>query len=72
MSEETTYYQRNWETMLNRAKKYYEGDKERLRVQAKNKCRELSEEKNIRRGWGKNIARLRNLNLVISFFNSWI
>ena len=31
--------------MLNRAKKYYEGDKERLRVQAKNKCRELSEEK---------------------------
>ena len=38
MSEETTYYQRNRETMLNRARKYYEDDKERLRVEAKNKC----------------------------------
>ena len=26
----TTYYQRNWEAILNRAKEYYENDKERV------------------------------------------
>ena len=31
------YYQRNREIMLNRAKKYYENDKERLREQARNR-----------------------------------
>ena len=31
------YYQRKREIMLNRAKKYYENDKERLREQAKNR-----------------------------------
>ena len=40
----TTYYQRNRETMLNRARDYYENDKERLREQARNKYRNLSEE----------------------------
>ena len=30
----TTYYQRNREKILNRAKDYYENDKERLREQA--------------------------------------
>ena len=30
--------------MLNRAKNYYENDKERLREQARNKYRNLSEE----------------------------
>ena len=44
----TTYYQRNREAMLNRANKYYE-NKEVLRKKAKNKYRELSEEKNIKR-----------------------
>ena len=39
-----TYYQRNRETILNRAKDYYKNDKERLREQAKNKYRNLSEE----------------------------
>ena len=34
---ETTCYQRNRETILNRAKKYYTNNKERLREQAKNK-----------------------------------
>ena len=31
--DNTTYYQRNREIMLNRAKDYYENDKERLREQ---------------------------------------
>ena len=42
--DNTTYYQRNREIMLNRAKDYYENDKERLREQARNKCKNLSEE----------------------------
>ena len=39
-----TYYQRNREIMLNRAKYYYENYKERLREQARNKYRNLSKE----------------------------
>ena len=35
--DNTTYYQRNREIMLNRAKNCYENDKERLREQARNK-----------------------------------
>ena len=31
--DNTTYYQRNTEIMLNKAKNYYENDKERLRDQ---------------------------------------
>ena len=42
--DNTTYYQRNGEIMLNRAKDYYEYDKERLREKARNKYRNLSEE----------------------------
>ena len=38
------YYQRNWDVILNRAKDYYENDKERLREQARDKYRNLSEE----------------------------
>ena len=56
---ETTYYQRNREVILNRAKDYYENKKELLRgrererererekERAKNKYRELSEEEKI-------------------------
>ena len=44
---ETTYYLRNTEIKLNRAKEYNESDKERLREQAKNKYRELSEEEKL-------------------------
>ena len=39
-----TYYQRNRDVILNRAKDYYELDKKRLREQAKDKYRNLSEE----------------------------
>ena len=42
--DNTTYYQRNREIILKRAKDYYENDKERLREQARNKYRNLSEE----------------------------
>ena len=39
-----TYHQKNWEVILNRAKDYYENDKERLRVPAKDKYRNLHQE----------------------------
>ena len=39
-----TYYQRNRDVILDRAKYYYENNKERLREHAKDKCRNLSEE----------------------------
>ena len=42
--DNTTYYKKNREIMLNRAKDYYKNDKERLREQARNKYRNLSEE----------------------------
>ena len=42
--DNTTYYRRNREIMLNRAKDYHENDKERLKEQAINKYRNLSEE----------------------------
>ena len=46
--------------ILNRAKDYYENDQERLRVQARDKYRNLSEEKNNKkREYGKN--RYRNI-----------
>ena len=46
MSESTdlNYYQRNRDVILNRTKEYYKNIKERLRVQARNKYRNLSEE----------------------------
>ena len=51
---ETTYYQRNRELILNRAKDY-ENNKELLRERAKNIYRELSEEeKNKKREYERN------------------
>ena len=44
-----TYYQRNREILLNRAKDDYENDKERLRKQARDKYRNLSEEDKIKK-----------------------
>ena len=41
--DNTTCYQRNTEIMLNRAKDYYENDKERLREQARNKIKKKRE-----------------------------
>ena len=53
---ETTYYQRNKETILKRAKRYYHDNIQDLRERANNKCRELSEEeKDIKREHGRNI-----------------
>ena len=50
-----TYYQRSWDVIINRAKDYYENDKERLREQARDKYRNLSdEEKNKKTEYGKN------------------
>ena len=47
-------YQKNREVILNRAKDYYENDKERLREQARDKYRTLAEEeKNKKREYGK-------------------
>ena len=55
MSEyiDLTYYQRNSGLILNRAKDYYENDKERLRRQARDKYRSLSEEEKKRENMGK-------------------
>ena len=41
---ETTYYQRSRETILNRAKEYYENDKERLRERERVRERERERE----------------------------
>ena len=60
-SVELTYYQINRDVILNRAKDYYENDKKRLKVQARDKFRKLSEEqKNKKREYGKN--RYRNMS----------
>ena len=63
MSEraDLTYNQRNRDVILNRAKYYYENDKDKLREQARDKNRNLSEEeKNKKRNYGKN--RYRNMS----------
>ena len=57
MSDKTTYYRKNWGIIPNRAKEYYENNRERLRQQARNKYRSLSEEeKDIKKKiWKKQI-----------------
>ena len=50
-----TYYQKNRDVKLNRAKDYDENDKKRLREQARDIYRNLSEEdKNKKRKYGRN------------------
>ena len=46
MSEiaDLTYCQKNRDLILNKAKDYYKNNKERLKEQARDKCRNLSEE----------------------------
>ena len=44
-----TNYQRNRDLILNRAKDYYEKGEERLRKQARDKYRNLSQEKKIKK-----------------------
>ena len=54
-SVELTHYQRNRDVILNKAKDYYENDKERLRGQSRGKYRNLSEEEeNKKTEYGKN------------------
>ena len=42
--DNTAYYQRNRDVALNKANRYYKNNNERLKKQARNKCRNLSEE----------------------------
>ena len=50
-----TYYKKNRDVVLNKAKDYYKNNKERLREQVRDKYRNLSkEEKNKKREYGKN------------------
>ena len=49
-SVELTYCQRKRGVILNRAKHYYENDKKRLREQARDKYRNLSEEEEKKEG----------------------
>ena len=44
-----TYYQRNREVVLNKAKDYYEIHKEKLREKARNKYKNLPEEEKIKK-----------------------
>ena len=54
-SVEITYYQRNRDVILKRAKDYCGNDKERLTDNTRDKCRNLlEEEKNVKREYGKN------------------
>ena len=46
-NSEFTYYKKNRDVILNRAKDYYEIDKERLRGQARDKCRNYLKKKKI-------------------------
>ena len=51
---EITYYQKNRDITLNRAKEYYKNNKEVLRERAKNKYRSLSvDEKDIKKQYQK-------------------
>ena len=52
-----TYYQKSRNVILNKAKDYYKNNKERLKEQARDKYRCLSEEeKNIKREYGGRIG----------------
>ena len=60
-SIDSTYYQRNRDVILSRAKDYCENDEKRLREQARDKYKNLSEEeKSKKREYGKN--RYRNMS----------
>ena len=47
--DNTTYYQRNREKILKKAKDYYKNNNERLREHARDKYRSLSEEDKIKK-----------------------
>ena len=51
----STFYYKNKEIILKKAKQYYKNGKERLWEQVKNRYRELSnKEKNTKREYGRN------------------
>ena len=53
--DNTSYYQRNRDIELNKAKEYHKNNNERLKKQGRDKYRNLSEEdKNKKREYGKN------------------
>ena len=54
-----TYDERNRDVVLNRAKDYYENDKEKLRKQVRDKYRNLSEEEKIKK------ENMRKIDVVI-------
>ena len=60
MSENTdlTYYKKNKDVVLSKAKDYYKNNKDRLREQARDKYRNLSEEEKNKkkRIWKKQIS----------------
>ena len=50
-----TYYRRNGDLILNKLKDYYKNNKQRLKKQARDKCKSLSEERKNKNGeYGKN------------------
>ena len=53
-----TYYQRTRGVILNKAKDYYENYKDRLRKQARDKYRNLSEEEEEEEGKKKNMRKI--------------
>ena len=56
-SADLTYYQSNRDVILNKAKDYDENDKKRLREQARDKYRNLSEEEEKKKGiWEEQIS----------------
>ena len=64
MSEiaDITYYQRNKDVIPSKVKYYYQKNKERLKKQARDKCRNVSEEeKNKKREYGKNRYNMNNV-----------
>ena len=58
---EKMYYQRNRDVILNREKDYYKIDKERLREQAREKYRNLSEEKKMK---SKNMKEIHTITCL--------
>ena len=56
MSEciDTTYYQRNRDVIPNRAKDYYENDKERLKSKQEINTKNYLRKKKIKRGYERN------------------
>ena len=62
----TTYHQRNRDVILNRAKGYYENNKERLREQARDKYCNMSEEKKQKmKEYQKIIVKQRKLSYIL-------